>query len=189
MVPLSACDTVNQCVFCRGSSNCMVELCFTRRQATSRIRSTDERTKRVFNELLTNPCLDFRVLACEECYQRSFKHGKYTIQAPPKERLFEPPSEIIPGKLYLGSCYSATNYDWLLERNVNKIIVCAPNLPLWFQGENNLQYLRVPIEDCGDAKIVHHLTTCFAFINSNGSTLVHCRAGVSRSASIVIDGE
>lgn len=56
---------------------------------------------------------------------------------------------------------------------------------------NNLfTYKHVSIMDLPDTDIVSYFDECFAFINSaldaGGRILVHCMAGVSRAASIVI---
>lgn len=63
---------------------------------------------------------------CEDCYQLYFKKSSYSRQAPPPERHFEEPSEIVAGKVYLGSCYS-TNPVFIqigaLIRNFQYILV------------------------------------------------------------------
>lgn len=47
----------------------------------------------------------------------------------------------------------------------------------------------VPVDDISSASIIDHFETTFDFIDrvrKNGNLLVHCMAGISRSATIVI---
>ncbi|KAK9762249.1 dual specificity phosphatase 19 [Basidiobolus ranarum] len=54
-------------------------------------------------------------------------------------------------------------------------------------------YLKVPVLDSVDANLLPHFTACFDFIQNarsqlgkNARILVHCQAGISRSATVVI---
>jgi hypothetical protein len=136
----------------------------------------------------------------------------YTIEV--QKTKFEVPDEIIPGKLYLGSKNSTTNDEFLVNgMNISQIIVCCGHLPQYFRDNQNLtpsiasslstegsaspcqkyaiRYLRLPIRDNLEQDLRPYLESALEFINEgynkyNTATLVHCHAGVSRSASVVI---
>ncbi len=61
-----------------------------------------------------------------------------------------------------------------------------------FEGSSHLTYMRCPIKDQPEAAtdMAARFDECVDFINSaretNGRVLVHCRAGVSRSATVVV---
>jgi len=51
------------------------------------------------------------------------------------------------------------------------------------------RYYQVDVDDDPEENLLQYLPKCFEFINegiANGSVLVHCAAGVSRSATVVI---
>ena len=61
-----------------------------------------------------------------------------------------------------------------------------------FEGSSHLTYMRCPIKDQPEAAtdMAARFDECVDFINSaretNGRVLVHCRAGVSRSATVAV---
>jgi hypothetical protein len=95
--------------------------------------------------------------------------------------------EIIPG-VYLGGEWSAKSRGKLLALGITHILTVAPIPPTF---PEMFQYLVHPIEDNGsEADLLVHFPALFAFIDtarqSGGAVLVHCHAGASRSASVVI---
>lgn len=95
--------------------------------------------------------------------------------------------EIIPS-LFLGDYSSASKRDALKERKVTHIINCARIARKWFPEDFTYHHLEIddhPMED-----ILTHLDRCCAIINEarqgGGAVLVHCMAGISRSASVVV---
>jgi protein-tyrosine phosphatase len=54
----------------------------------------------------------------------------------------------------------------------------------------NLNYMQIDIIDCEDEDIKKYFMKCYTFINkakeSKNVVLVHCAAGISRSATVVI---
>jgi len=90
--------------------------------------------------------------------------------------------------LWLGSLESSLNRHYNKEKGITHIITCLnenrPHFP------DHFTYHNIVLDDIGAAKISIHFNTAIEFIdnakNSNGSVLVHCAAGISRSSTIVI---
>lgn len=96
-------------------------------------------------------------------------------------------SLIIPN-LYLGSIDEASDIKWLNNNNIDVIYNVAEEVPTFFS--RYIQTYKLPLQDHSDQNITTTLPLSFSIIhNSLGrrkNILVHCYAGVSRSASIVI---
>ncbi len=94
-------------------------------------------------------------------------------------------ANLIIDNLYLGSC-SNTDPDLLRLHNIKYVLNVShtkTSLPDDFVCE------QIPISDKSDVKIRDYFERSFKFIDAaitNGPILVHCRAGISRSATIVI---
>ena len=90
--------------------------------------------------------------------------------------------------LIVGSVDAAMDKDLLSEHNVTHILSVAPMQH--YQPPSNMQHLSLDILDLPDTQLDQFYTEAFTFIDkaveSNGRVLVHCNAGVSRSAAITI---
>eukprot|EP00742_Colponemidia_sp_Colp-10_P009058 GILJ01009849.1.p1 GENE.GILJ01009849.1~~GILJ01009849.1.p1 ORF type:complete len:333 (-),score=55.35 GILJ01009849.1:223-1221(-) len=97
------------------------------------------------------------------------------------------PSLIMDG-LYLSDMNVAINRTILTEYKITHIVVVASGIRPRFPKE--ITYLLIDIEDTDEADIFQHFEHTARFIDSaraaGGTCLVHCRAGISRSASVVI---
>ena len=93
-------------------------------------------------------------------------------------------SEIIQNKLYLGNYYSATQKEELKKRGVTHILMVGYLLHEFFP--NDFEYGNIEIEDDERENIFKYFYTCINFIEKSKVCFVHCQAGVSRSASIVV---
>jgi hypothetical protein len=90
--------------------------------------------------------------------------------------------------LYLGNCTVAADKQWLQARGVTHVVNLARELPSCFPDA--FTYLRLELRDDCDADLRGALHATLDFIDAalaaGGGVLVHCRAGKSRSATVVI---
>ena len=92
--------------------------------------------------------------------------------------------------LFLGNIHGAENLKLLEQHNIKAIVRCV-NQGFYTQTPfEQMNYHYVPIEDSWGADIASHVPEAVRFIHRNraegNNVLVHCAAGVSRSASITI---
>lgn len=102
----------------------------------------------------------------------------------------EIPNDIYDGRLFLGSQESAANQEVFTRLNVTHVLVCGNGLTRFYEDENAIRYHQLPIDDSLDQNLAIYLASGVQFIDdaidNGGNVLVHCHAGVSRSASLVI---
>ncbi|KAI9091117.1 hypothetical protein DFS34DRAFT_653703 [Phlyctochytrium arcticum] len=96
-------------------------------------------------------------------------------------------SAVFPN-LFLSSCESATHQPTLSELGITHVVSIGLGFTPLFP--KTLQYLILEVEDEEKALIIQHFDISNKFIHdaleSNGRVLVHCVAGVSRSATLVL---
>jgi dual specificity MAP kinase phosphatase len=77
----------------------------------------------------------------------------------------------------------------LHDLGIGCVVNVTPNVPNYF-SDHNVAYHQVPILDTWNQHIQTHFRETFDFINRNRQrgtgVLVHCQAGISRSAAFVI---
>ncbi|XP_055004454.1 uncharacterized protein si:dkey-175m17.7 [Boleophthalmus pectinirostris] len=97
-------------------------------------------------------------------------------------------SPILPF-LYLGNERDAQDLDLLLRLNIGFVVNVTTHLPLYHQ-KAGLRYKRLPATDNSKQNLRQYFEEVFEFIEeayqSGQGVLVHCQAGVSRSATVVI---
>jgi hypothetical protein len=90
--------------------------------------------------------------------------------------------------LYLGDAIKAQDFEFLKKKNVKLIVNCARELPNYFQ--NNFAYIRLDWDDTLNQSITKQLNKiadAIALSIKRGHVVyVHCAAGISRSATVVI---
>ncbi|CAD8109567.1 unnamed protein product [Paramecium sonneborni] len=92
------------------------------------------------------------------------------------------------GSLYLGNIESASSLENLKKHKIKGVLsICMNKIP--FEVQTYLQnYLHIYLEDCESENIARHFENSNQFIEKarqTGNVLVHCMAGISRSATLV----
>uniref|UniRef100_A0A8C5FAH4 Dual specificity protein phosphatase n=1 Tax=Gadus morhua TaxID=8049 RepID=A0A8C5FAH4_GADMO len=97
------------------------------------------------------------------------------------------PVEILPF-LYLGSALHASRRDVLNTVGISALLNVSSDCPNHFEGD--YQYKSIPVEDNHKEDISSWFLEAIEFIDSvrdsSGRVLVHCQAGISRSATICL---
>jgi len=96
----------------------------------------------------------------------------------------------IDKNLWLGDCRAALDKDFLESRNIKLVVNLSKNLNF---TNLDIQKYRVPIHDNrsheSDVGMINHFPNIYNkmeyHINRNEGVLVHCRAGMQRSATVV----
>jgi predicted protein tyrosine phosphatase len=88
----------------------------------------------------------------------------------------------ITDDLYLTDYNNARDYESLKNLGVKQILIIGEELPR--HGEMYFKVLHIKIKDIPSENIKKHFNAAFQFIKNN-KTVVHCAAGISRSATLV----
>lgn len=92
--------------------------------------------------------------------------------------------------LYLGNEQDAQDLDAMQRLNIGYVINVTTHLPLFHYEKGLLSYKRLPATDSNKQNLRQYFEEAFEFIEEahqcGKGLLIHCQAGVSRSATIVI---
>ena len=97
---------------------------------------------------------------------------------------------LITPHLYLGNASNANDHAFLASKKISLIINCAKEIPNFFEKEKHIKYIRLELNDVPNQSLDKALHIASDAILNNIkkglTTFVHCAAGISRSASVVI---
>ena len=93
---------------------------------------------------------------------------------------------IIDGQIWLGNLAAAQNIQALQDRGIIKVLTVMNGSNLKYNIEDGFIHKKVEVVDLGDQNIIQYFGECLNFIEGEERVLVHCSAGASRSATIVI---
>jgi hypothetical protein len=135
---------------------------------------------------------DFECNICFKC-TKSHTLAMNEIMAASIGKLpqFDLPTAIIEGSVFLGSHQASVSDDYFTNANITHILVCCTHLPQHHNQSNQFRYHRLPIHDSvTEILSVNLLMNACQFIDDallkKEAVLIHCHAGVSRSATITI---
>ena len=94
-------------------------------------------------------------------------------------------NEIVDG-IWLGDLSAACNKEELKNKGIKKILSVLKQLGPNYKIEDGFIQKRIEINDFETENIIQYFGECLNFIEGNDKILVHCMAGASRSATIVI---
>ena len=92
----------------------------------------------------------------------------------------------ITDNLYLGSIEGAQNINKIKELDIKKVLSVLNGFWPEYKESDNIIHKKIDIPDFSTEKIIKYFGECFDFIKGEDKILVHCAAGASRSATIVI---
>lgn len=102
-------------------------------------------------------------------------------------------NEIVKG-LYIGNQESAVDPEFIRKKRITAIINCTPSLPNKFKKAGVIKYVRIPVDDSLKNTDINQMTAYLPFVvqslrelhhNQRRNVLVHCHAGMQRSAIVV----
>jgi protein-tyrosine phosphatase len=97
----------------------------------------------------------------------------------------------IKNRIYLGNYQAAKNKDFFKEHNITAVLNCSKDLPNYFHGNKDIEYMRIPVDDSlkqRDFDLMYQfMPAAVEFIHKHsnvqkGNILIHCYAGRQRSA-------
>nr|XP_005575036.1 dual specificity protein phosphatase 2 [Macaca fascicularis] len=115
--------------------------------------------------------------------------GSKTSCSDPRAPIYDQggPVEILP-YLFLGSCSHSSDLQGLQACGITAVLNVSASCPNHFEGL--FRYKSIPVEDNQMVEISAWFQEAIGFIdwvkNSGGRVLVHCQAGISRSATICL---
>lgn len=97
------------------------------------------------------------------------------------------PPDMVVDKLYIGSEESATSRTILQDLKITHVLTASEKGKIYWPSE--FEYCRIMLNDTEDDDLQKHTEIAVKFIEKGmrtGAVLVHCKAGMSRSAALVM---
>ena len=91
----------------------------------------------------------------------------------------------ITDKVYLGGCAGAENEELLKQNNIKRVLSCMGSLSPNYKDKTIVQKI-IELNDFPNQNILQYFKDSIKFIEDSDKVFVHCFAGVSRSATLVI---
>ena len=91
----------------------------------------------------------------------------------------------ITDKIYLGDCFGAEDEGKLKLNNIKRVLSCCGHLSPKYKDSTIIQKI-IELEDSPQTNIIKYFKDSIKFIEESNKVFVHCFAGVSRSATLVI---
>lgn len=183
----------------RYENNCNLEIVLY--DESSRVRNE---TSEAFNLLMSALETEGRKVLLLDGGIKEFKNNKKELcvekcgnpilspTTPPEEQNVDielaPVAEILP-YLFIGNERDASSKCTLESLGITHVLNCTSHLPEHFSS-CGIIYQRLPANDSSQQDLKQYFEEAFEFIEkarmAGGKVLVHCQAGVSRSATITI---
>lgn len=115
----------------------------------------------------------------DRCYPKESYYSNFS-------NLISLPANHIIDNLYLGSAFNAADYNWLKANDIEIIVNATPSISNYYPNE--IEYHNYKIKDLNDANLGPFYQKFYQLVekNPNRKILVHCFAGKSRSASLIL---
>ena len=88
--------------------------------------------------------------------------------------------------LWLGDNYAANNVKDLKKKGIKKILTVMNQTGPIYKSEDGFIHKKFELSDFESENIIKYFGECLNFIDGKEKVLVHCMAGASRSATIII---
>ena len=119
-----------------------------------------------------------------ETSEENLKTIKGESQLMINKKYLRPLSQITEN-IFLGNIYDAQNKDKLIKLGITKVLSLITDSQLLFYPKT-IEHKLIIIQDLPRENIIQYFGECLLFINDDKKILVHCFAGASRSATIII---
>lgn len=146
----------------------------------SEIEEVEDICKDCRNKNISKRFQTTTIKLCEKCY---LKRKKIRFHEDLAFKGISQIDEITP-TVFLGNIDGAKNRVELHRLGITNILAVGYYLNEFFPKE--FKYKTIEIEDNINENIIFHFVTCIEFIDKSEKCFVHCRAGTSRSAAVVI---